>query len=171
MLFFIQFHFFTQIISSNSSRCKYILILWYCYQKLWQKPVIKKPLFIIPITCFSYAIINGSSSKALWYFSSTIFRITIWINDVRVTVCKELYKMFVSKANALCLDRLIAAIFPSVWYNLFINGVKSIKKNKLLRDFVHYVIQTFNLSEFVTCIKGIIIGKCVWISSNPQISS
>ena len=33
------------------------------------------------------------------------------------------------------------------------------KTNKLLRDFVHYVMQTFNLSEFVTCIMGIIIGK------------
>ena len=71
--------------------------------------------------------------------------------------------------NVLCSDRLLAAVLPSVWYHLIVNGVKSMKKRKSLQVFVHYVIQTSNLIEFVTCIKDIIIGEVN--ESNSQTSS
>ena len=101
----------------------------------------KKNLIIIPIVYFNYAINNWSNTKVLWYLSSIILSTTIWINEVGVTVGRGYHEIFATKANALCWDRLFAAIFPSVWYHLFLNGIKSMKKTKFLQVFVHYVVQ------------------------------
>ena len=63
--------------------------------------------------------------------------------------------MFVTKANALCLDPFFAAILPSVWYYLSVNRMKGMEKTKLVQVFV----MSQKLSEFITHIEGPIIGE------------
>ena len=114
--------------------------------------------FRFPILYFNFASNNWPSTKFLGYFFSTIFSTTTWINEGAVTVWRSWCNIFVSETNALFSDRLLPAILSSAWCNFFMNEVKSMEK-KLLQVFVHYIIQTSNLSEFFTSIKDIIIGK------------
>ena len=86
------FMFFLFNFSSLSKRSILTVLVAVCLDPLTllSEEVIKsnyrKNLFFITFVYFSYTINNWSSTKIFYYFSSTIFSTTIWINNLWVTI-------------------------------------------------------------------------------------